>query len=463
MKRESLTTILPNQKIFIILLFAALLRIIVLLLFHPWDTQVENKIILINDALGYHNLANCIVNDLSFCGDTFRTPGYPFYIAIFYVLFGTKPWVVLFSQILVNLIAIYYVFKIGEMIFSKRIGLIAATFLAIDPNSICAITLLYSDSLFVSIMLASLYYYLRGLKFGNNFDFLLSGVLLGISALVRPVAQYYSLILFLFALLWPARNLLLRFKYALLYGLAFVLIISPWLYRNYTLYDKIKLSSVQGETLLQWQVPYVKARETHQSREEIVAEFLAEAQAFGYSKDGNPFVNEEIEQKIAANYIKTHLFLSVTSLVSGIVHTYDNLDTSNIVKSLGFIPTWLANDAMETSRNEFKLIYLFFSTKSLPEIVCGLIVMTMLLVNYITFILGVNLLIKRQQLLVLVMFIISIFYFTITCGPMGLARFRLPITGFYLLIGAVYIDELLIRMSSRNSSYSIYHKEEACG
>jgi hypothetical protein len=89
--------------------------------------------------------------------------------------------------------------------------------------------------------------------------------------------------------------------------------------------------------------------------------------------------------------------------------------------------------------------------------------MTMLLVNYITFILGVNLLIKRQQLLVLVMFIISIFYFTITCGPMGLARFRLPITGFYLLIGAVYIDELLIRMSSRNSSYSIYHKEEACG
>jgi 4-amino-4-deoxy-L-arabinose transferase-like glycosyltransferase len=437
-----------KQKLFLIFLLAFVLRLTVFLIFRPWDIQVQAESILVGDAPGYHKLAECIVDHFTFCGETFRTPGYPFFIAVFYEFFGAKPWVVLFAQILVDLVTIYYVLRIGEMVFSRRVGIIAATFLAIDPNSIFATANLYSDSLFVTFLSASLYFYLRGLKLGERRSFLTAGGLLALSALVRPVAQYYFLILLLFALLWPTKNLVIRIKYGLLYGLAFAITISPWLYRNYTLYDTIKLSSVQGENLLFWQVATTRAWEMHQSLEATAAEFMAQAKALGYSEGGNPFANEAIAQKIAVQYIKTHPQVYASRLISGMIHTFINLNSENIiVKRLGGLPMVLPPRDI-VNESDFKRISNFFRS-SLPKIASGLIGLILLFTAYLTFLLGSYVLIKRHQLAILTMFAVSIMYFAVASGPIGQVRFRLPITPFYLLVGAVYIDQFLNRRASR--------------
>jgi 4-amino-4-deoxy-L-arabinose transferase-like glycosyltransferase len=283
------------------------------------------------------------------------------------------------------------------------------------------------------------------LKLDEGRSFLIAGVLLALAALVRPVAQYYFLILFVFALLWPAKNFVIKLKYGVIYALAFVITISPWLYRNYALYDTVKLSSVQGENLLFWQVTYTKAWETHRSTDEISSEFMTEAKASGFVEGSNPFANEAIAQKIGVQYIKTHIQVCVSRLITGMVHTYTNLNTANIFITLGLKPTALPSGAMSASESEFKLISLFFQSKSLAEIVVGLIVMTLLLINYSMFLLGSGVLVKRRQWIILSLFVVSIMYFTATGGPIGLARFRLPIAPFYLLVGAVYIEQFLSR------------------
>lgn len=444
----AIVNVIKKEKILLIFIVAFVLRLTVFLLFRPWDVQVQTESILDGDAPEYHRLAECIANHFTFCGDTFRTPGYPFFIAVFYAFFGAKPWVVLFAQILVDLVTIFYVLRIGEMIFSKRVGMIAATFLAINPNSIFATASLYSDSLFVTFLSAFLYFYLRGLKLGESRSFLIAGGLLGLAVLVRPVAQYYFLVLLFFALLWPARNLATKLKWGLLYALAFTITISPWLYRNYTLYHTVKLSSVQGETLLFWQVGYTRGWETHQPRETVAAEFKSQAKALGYSESSNPFANESIAQELALQYIKTHPVVFASRWVKGMINTYTNLGTADMVNKLGLTPTQLPGDVFVNEKG-LKLVSLFFRTKSLAEIASGLIVLALLLMNYSTFLLGAYVLMRRHQLAIFALFVGSIVFFTIPGGPMGLARYKLPCEPFYLLVGAVYIDQFLNRRASR--------------
>lgn len=329
--------------------------------------------------------------------------------------------------------------------------MIAVLFLAIDTNTIFTSASLYSDNLFVALLWASLYYYLYGLKQEKVKSLLFAGILLALAALTRPVAQYYFLLLLLFALLWPKKNIVLKLKHIFLYGIAFAVILSPWLYRNYDLYQTAKLSSIQGDNLLFWQTTYIRASETHQPGNVVAAEFMSEAKSLGYIEGGNPFVNESITQKIAVQYIKSRPLLAAKRWLSGMIHVYTNLNTGNIVMTLGLKPTALPNDAMATSKSELGLFALFFKVKSVPEIVAGLIVILLLLVNYSTFLLGSWLLLKRHQFVIWGMFIISIMYFTFTGGPIGLARFRLPVAPFYLLIGAVYIDQFLARRKLKDN------------
>ncbi len=155
-----------KRKILLLFLLAFVLRLIVFLLHRPWDSQVLTESVLVHDASDYHRFALSIIDHFSFGGETYRTPGYPFFIAVIYVIFGVKPWLVLFIQIFVDLVTIYYVLRIGEFLFSRRVGIIAAAFLAIDPNSIFTTARFLSDGLSVAFLMASMYFYLRGLKRG---------------------------------------------------------------------------------------------------------------------------------------------------------------------------------------------------------------------------------------------------------------------------------------------------------
>jgi 4-amino-4-deoxy-L-arabinose transferase-like glycosyltransferase len=447
-----------NQNLIILFFVAFALRLAVFWLYRPWDIQVQESF-LVTDSMGYHKLALCIVNDFSYCGETFRTPGWPFFIAIFYAIFGIKPWIVFLAQIFVDLVTIYYVVKVGEVVFSRRVGMIAAAFFAIDPSAIIQTQSLYSDPLFVSFLWASLYFYLRGLKLGDGWSLLIAGVLLGLTTLVRPTGEYYAIILLLFALLWSFKNRAIKLRYILAYGLAFAITISPWLYRNYTLYDTAKLSTTQGYALLDWQVALTRAGETHQSREAVVAEFMLQAKELGYLEDGNPFMNDAIKQKVAVQYIKTHPQIFVLRWISGIKNTYINLSTTDIAEKLGFKHINVQGNINGVGLTKFanqtmsELVSNFFTEKSLPQIVSGFIVLALLLVNYTMFLLGVNVLIKQGQWAILALFGVSIIYFTVIVGPIGVARYKLPIEPFYLLIGGVYLDQLLSLRAARRLGY----------
>ena len=129
-----MTDIKKYRDILLIVLLGLSLRLLAFLLVKPWLPEIMNTRILVYDALGYHQLGLEIANSLSF-NSTFRTPGYPMFIAMIYTLFGVKPWAVVLAQTFIDTLTIGVIYFSGSRLFSRNSGLIASLFYPDRPSS----------------------------------------------------------------------------------------------------------------------------------------------------------------------------------------------------------------------------------------------------------------------------------------------------------------------------------------
>ena len=193
-------------------------------IYRPWTPQIEAGQVLQSDSLGYHRLAIRLVENHTFDlnataqPEALRTRLYPLYIAGFYALFGYKPWIVILSQTLLDMLACGLLFMSLEILFGRRVGLIAAAFYALEPSLILyASTTLLSDSLFIFFLVLAFYFLSRGRWMENPKKSLvsygLSGFSLGFACLVRPVGEYviFCLVLFLLMAYWKKPGLAIRY------------------------------------------------------------------------------------------------------------------------------------------------------------------------------------------------------------------------------------------------------------
>ncbi|HRB66392.1 MAG TPA: glycosyltransferase family 39 protein, partial [Chitinophagales bacterium] len=178
------------KKLWYLLFFSFLIRVLVFFRFEPWNAAVIKHQILIFDSMGYHQLALCIKNYFSFCGDAFRTPAYPFFVSVIYSLFGNDPYIVLVVQIFLNLISIVLMYKIGIELFNEKIGFIAALLFSFDLHHIIFIFQILTETIYTTIFLLALLFYIKGIKRNEFKYFVLTGLIYGVSTLIRPISQY---------------------------------------------------------------------------------------------------------------------------------------------------------------------------------------------------------------------------------------------------------------------------------
>jgi len=428
---------------------ALVLRLILFFCFQPWLASTVEQSILIGDAPDYDRLAQCLAFQASFCGETFRTPGYPLFVAFSYALFGVKAWAVLLLQVFVDIGAVFLLARIGTLVFSRRVGLIAAALYAIDPQAIHATQVLLSETVFVFLVIAGLYACLRARAGGRAGGFVAAGVCIALAALVRPVAQYHLLIVAVCVLLWQGRPTLASARNAAVLLLSFAVVAGPWMARNAALYGAPKLSSIQGENLLFWQVTYARVAQTGQDPKAVEQVFQAEVDKRGYRKGGNPFQNEAIAQKVALGYIASNSAFYAQRLASGILHTFVNLNTASMAEHLGFRPTLLPPSAMFASGSQAQLVATFLASKSVPEILIGAVTALLLGGAFLCALGGVGLLLARRQYALLGLCAASIGYFALSGGVIGLARFRQPAEPYYFLLAALFIAWLLERRAAK--------------
>jgi len=216
---------LRKNLLTIILLTGAAVRI--MYLSSIWDTFIVNVPII--DSEYYHTWAASLFSGRG--GEEhifFMSPLYPYILGILYFMLGALPKVALIFQIMAGVIIIYLVFLIGKKAFSWEVGILSAFLAALYRPFI-----FYEGVLLTAILILLLNALIIITLLKNERTFwlhILTGVLLGLSALARPnILMFIPMLLFLFLLIPSYRDP--RKAVFIIIGIAIILV--PTAYRNY--------------------------------------------------------------------------------------------------------------------------------------------------------------------------------------------------------------------------------------
>jgi 4-amino-4-deoxy-L-arabinose transferase-like glycosyltransferase len=436
MKKNNFYQLFNAKGLLLIILLAFVIRMIFFIALQPWENEVINKTILVKDAAGYHQLALSLLSKKSFEDfDTFRTPGYPLFVAMIYAISSCKIWLVLFLQIIMNIASLLLLYKIASAIFSRNIALLSAFLFAIDPLQIIYSVQLLTDTLFVFLFLVSTYYLCNGIIRKNYTFLIISALALGLATIVRPISYLFPLVIIIFIFLFSNIKVKLKLLYSAVFTVIFIAAISPWLYHNYSKYGEVNLSSISGYNLLFYNVASTESYKTGMPIEEVRNKFDKLALQRGYdTTELNPYKNSRIFSNIAGEYIRDNFILYCKRQLMGVVYLYC-ASPSGVIAS-NFHQESRYDGTGKYSAN-FRYLNLFMNM-SLAEIVITISIFLFLLINYLYSLYGIYLSVKLKNKFVFLLIFI-ILYFTILTGAVGGSRYRLPFMPFINILCAAGI------------------------
>jgi 4-amino-4-deoxy-L-arabinose transferase-like glycosyltransferase len=222
--------------IIVIFLAALLLRLSVILIWTPAPYP---------DWLEYVKLAESIVKNGSFSIDgvsnTYRAPIYPAFLAAIYYFSPDHLYrIATIIQSLLSATTCVLIFLLVNNRWGIRIGLFAGIVAAIAPDLILYCAYLLTETLYIFLMTLLLYLLIKYTD--KSWGAVFSGILLGTSALIRPLA----LIFLPFIIYWARKTQNAKIHRIILISLLTLLVIIPWSIRNYYVSDSIQLVSSAG-------------------------------------------------------------------------------------------------------------------------------------------------------------------------------------------------------------------------
>lgn len=211
------------------------------------------------DELAYDQLAQNMLEHGCFCftagqPSVLRAPLYPWILAFSYYLFGRHYIAILLIQAVAGACCAPLLALIGKQITgSIWTGLLAAVMFILNPVLIFSTGLLYSETLYLLLLLAATYLWLKlgAVPQRWRVTAAASGVLFGWSLLMKPNLLLFPIWLLVWA--WIVfRNIRRAVGLVACITLAAALVVLPWSIRNYAVTAAlIPVSANTGLNLLQ--------------------------------------------------------------------------------------------------------------------------------------------------------------------------------------------------------------------
>ncbi len=250
------------------LLLAILLCLALRLLFLAIPaTPLQTKIIdSIPDASEYATLARNLANQHVFSRsavppyrpEVLRTPGYPLFIAPFYLVSRNPLLPAIIAQLLLSSVLVWATFRFcTELALAEGTCHLAALLVAVSPNLAFISTKLVTETLFTLLLILTLSIYHRLHTFNLIRDAVACGVACGLLMLIRPIAILFPVLLSFLSLIRKHTNLiaaypasyLRRSLNAALVVFCAALTVLPWLARNQKLTGRWLLSTAGEHNL----------------------------------------------------------------------------------------------------------------------------------------------------------------------------------------------------------------------
>jgi 4-amino-4-deoxy-L-arabinose transferase-like glycosyltransferase len=251
----------PSRALLLILAVGFLLRLV-------WAIYAARQPQGLHDPLLYRFLSDAVAHGhgysypppfngpgIGYAATAYYPPGYP-------LLLGAIEWVTVHTfvpegltaiVVIVNLAAgtaaILFVYGIARRLADERTGLVAAAIVAVWPNLILHTAVSLSETLFIALMLLSIWLVVRVPREGHAWAKVAgAGAALGLATLVRPVSLP---LLVAFALAWLIAGV--RWQTTMvrtgILALTCVAVLVPWIVRNAVVVRYPVLSTNTGDNL----------------------------------------------------------------------------------------------------------------------------------------------------------------------------------------------------------------------
>jgi len=404
------------------------------------------------DHFIYIEMANLLLDQgFSPAFDTERVPGYGMFLALCATLapggeilegvVGTNA--LLLAMVLQNLAGfsvVYTMHRTGAL-FDQTTANLAGGFAALNLNMVVYSNQVLTESLFYPLFAVMLYFFLRYHVSRAGRDLALAAAMLGVCTMVRTVTMYLPLFMVGYLLVeWCRDGLRARLRRAALFAVVFVVLVAPWLARNAVLHGHVAMTSQGVRALTEWVVPGIalfeeglppaKAGKSKYSQlwKEHLKTLPEEVRA-------NPFARDVAAKAWFVDYLRTVSPLSVVKAwVWGASKNILSPSSMGVVNMLAL--DWRGyyespgDNALERLWN--------FLTYNPAFAVAGLVLTLLFRVVQLA---GAWRLVRARPGMALGGLMV-VGYFLAVNGPVGYARYRLPLEPLFVLLTALAVGLL---------------------
>lgn len=423
---------LKKRGIYYVLLFAFALRGIFLLYLQPISDSFFGNSIAYSDSYSYHFIAHNFYNSGLWSEfNPFRTPLYPFYISVFYYLFGVNTLPVILSQLFLAVVTIYLLYHTVLKITNTKASLLAALLLAAEPYTIIYNSQLLTETLFTFLVVSAVYASVLTSNKTSLAYWLLAGVLFGLASLTRPVGYYLPVFLSVFLILIYFKNWRYLLKVIACLQLAYYLTLSPWLYKNYRDFGVAEMSSIIGFNLYFYNVGGSEKLRTGKTETECVEELGKIKTAAGTDTIRNPMVHSKALQQLAFDYIKKYPVWFILAHIRGSVEVFV-APAPVVIYLMDILHLEKGENSDDTSLG-------YISRKSTIELLITAMLILYTLLLYLTAIIGCYMAYIRNNKTLLILLVPVMYFFLITGATGGATRYKIPAMPFILVFTALCI------------------------
>ena len=204
------------------------------------------------DEVSYNTLAHSIVEDGKYFNPNeshSRPPAYPFFIGIFYFIFGYKLIAVRIAQAVLDSLLCVLIYKLCYGLYNRSVALIASFSAVIYLLFISGVSRFLTESFFTFLLFLAVSYIYKTKEKLTYVNMCILGIAIALLALTKAITVLFLPFLFLVLIIaryYHFMSIKKAFKGFLVIFIAFLIPISIWTYRNYKVYGAIIPISTQS-------------------------------------------------------------------------------------------------------------------------------------------------------------------------------------------------------------------------
>jgi hypothetical protein len=178
--------------------------------------------------------------------DSIRGPGYPLFLAAIYKTIGRSyPAVRLIQSVLDGVTVVLVVHLTWILWGNWKRAIAAGSILSLYPFSVYFSNLVAVETLFCLIFFMSVFFFIKGCRKENLGMFVVSGMLLAYSVLIRSTSLLFPLAMGIWLFVFKGFSKKNMVGYACLL-VAFAAVLLPWSIRNYCVFNEFIATTTNG-------------------------------------------------------------------------------------------------------------------------------------------------------------------------------------------------------------------------